>query len=233
MGIPSGDHGLPWLQPEALGTQQGVEVWAAGEEPRSCPQSPGGSTCPQGTAAQVCDSADCCPVRPRETPTSLDFSTFSLNFSEGVLWARGNQLLELSWLSPRIDLEVRPPGRCRNRPRGEAPWASRRTPILLYSRTCGKTLKVLLRGSLERGFRPPGTHRPLQCLRLHGSPRTKLRQETHLDRVKRVSHQHACHTWRKEGGLVTQCLRNLLCLAPPMGPSTLMAGGGGQGLGSR
>lgn len=65
-----------------------------GEEPRTCPQSPGKRTCPQGTAAQVCISADRCFENITVTGDSDKlglFCIFSQNFSEGVLlWARGN-----------------------------------------------------------------------------------------------------------------------------------------------
>lgn len=164
VGIPDREHGLPWFRLRHWRTWDSTGYGGARlleEEPGACPQSPGRSTYPQGTAAQVCDSADRCSAKVTVTGDSDKlglFCIFSLNFSEAVLlWARGNRPLELNCLSPRIDLEVWLPRRCRDRLGGEAPWASQRTSILLYSRTCGKTRKVLLRGS---GKELPATQNP-------------------------------------------------------------------------
>lgn len=135
VGIPDREHGLPWFRLRHWRTWDWTGYGGAGlleEEPRACPQSPGRSTDPQGTAAQVCDSADRCSTKVTVTGDSDKlglFCIFSLNFSEAVLlWARGNRPLELNCLSPRIDLEVwlpgdvgtdleeRPPGRHREPP---------------------------------------------------------------------------------------------------------------------
>lgn len=70
----------------------------------------------------------------------------------------------------------------------------------------------MVTGKRPRAAAPPGS---LQCLTSMGL-RIEPQQETHLDSVKRVSHQHAGHTWGKKG-LVTRMPRKPPCGAVRQG----------------
>lgn len=167
--MPLGQHGFPCFPSEASGNLECTGVRHVGfVEETEClpPHIPHGRTAAPGTRLLGFSTVTITTLgrsRSWELVRSFHFSVFSLNFSffqEAVWWSfalRKGKLAPWSQLAKPQDgaQSSAPTGRCGDRPRRgplgsvdkQPPtWESRRTLILLYSRTCGMIFKVVPEG---------------------------------------------------------------------------------------